>query len=136
VDTIVILAIGGLAIAIWLSLKRLARTARKSTRANNGAYHPCDLPATVEQYPAEPRTRPRQLSWQQREVLSVAEGGRLIYPVPSDDQAHMLSDTHYYVQRRPVKALVRAGFLEYTPQGYRITPSGVEGLRRLPEKSN
>ena len=90
----------------------------------------------MEQFPTEPRTAPRQLSWRQREILSLASNGLLVYPVPSEDQAGMVSETHYYVQRRPVVALVRAGFLEYTPGGYAITEAGREAFRRLPERSN
>lgn len=132
----VVIAFVGLGIAIWLALRRTGRVPRKGTQTEGSTHLPLDLPATVEEYPSEPRTSPRQLSWRQREILSSAERGLLIYPVPSDDQAHAVSETHYYVQRRPVKALVRAGFLEYTPKGYRITQSGSEGLRKLPERDN
>jgi hypothetical protein len=60
----------------------------------------------------------------------------LIFPVPSEDQAGMVSETHSYVQRRPVVALVRAGFLEYTPNGYLITTAGREAFLKLSERSN
>ena len=134
-DSIIIFVLGGIAIAIWIGLSRLFRGACKGERAENPHAY-AGLSAPLEQYPTEPQTRPRQLSWQQRQILAAAEDGLLIYPAPSDDQAHVVSETHLYVQRRPVKALVRASFLEYTPNGYRITPSGSEGLRKLPERDN
>jgi hypothetical protein len=124
---------GFIGVALWLSLRH-RRTGEKPKRSSH-IYRPPGV-SEVERYPTEPRTRPKQLSWRQREILSAASGGRLIFPVPSEDQAGAVSATHYHVQRRPVVALVRAGFLEYTPSGYRITESGQEALRRLPERPN
>lgn len=120
-------------VALWLALRH--RPIGQKSRRSSDVYRPPGVPE-VERFPTEPRTRPRQLSWRQREILSAANSGMLIFPVPSEDQAGMVSETHSYVQRRPVVALVRAGFLEYTPNGYLITTAGREAFLKLSERSN
>ena len=123
-------------IGIWIGFKKLVRRSPpKSQTMSDNPHASLDLPATVERYPDAPRTRPTALSWRQREILSVAAAGRLIYPVPSQARSDAISDTHYYVQRLPVVALVRAGFLAYTPDGYSITDAGIDALERLPKRN-
>ncbi len=48
----------------------------------------------------------------------------------------MDNEGRYFFGRRTVASLIRAGFLEYATDGYRITNDGRTALAKLPERSN
>lgn len=109
---------------------------RAASHVKQNPHASLGLPAEFERLPTEPRTKPRTLTFRQRRVLINAENGSLVIPVASGDRSHIGGGRFYYHQRQTVASLVRAGFLEHTPDGYQISATGSSALHSLPERSN